>query len=156
MQTFSFSYVQAQSDELSDIRQQLLQAAQAAAEQAYAPYSNFKVGAAVLQADGKVTTGANHENAAYPAGICAERAALAAIPADKSNLVTAIAVAYIPGNEKDNGPISPCGICRQTIVETEQFQGAPIEVLMSSPGGVVVIVREAGHLLPFQFGKDFL
>lgn len=156
MPSYSFSYVQAQKSELSESQQSLLDAAHTAATKAYAPYSNFRVGAAVLLENGTMVTGANHENAAYPAGICAERAALAAIPADKSNRVKTIAIAYLPGEGAGNGPLSPCGICRQTILEAELFQEAPIAVLMSSPQGEVLMVEAARHLLPFHFGKEFL
>lgn len=156
MRTFSFSYVLTVKEDLSESQQQLLQAAHTAAQSAYAPYSEFKVGAAVLLENGQIVLGANHENASYPAGICAERAALAAIPADKNNPVKTIAIAYVPGKGPGNEPLSPCGICRQTILESQQFQGSPITVLMSSPQGAVLLVEDASLLLPFHFGKKFL
>lgn len=156
MQTFSFSFLQTTIDQLTDQQQQLLNAAGAAAEKAYAPYSSFRVGAAVLLHNGSIVTGANQENAAFPAGICAERAALAAIPVDAQHRIQSIAITYLPPDGSGKGPLAPCGICRQTILEAQQFQQTPIEVWMGSPDGRVLHVADAACLLPFHFGKAFL
>lgn len=157
MQAFSFPYQQSLKHQLPEGQQRLVAAAQAAAQKAYAPYSLFKVGAAVLLSGGDIITGANHENASLPAGICAERAVLASIPMDEAHKISAIAIAYLPpADTEHHPPLSPCGICRQTILEAQQFQQAPIQVFMSSPDGTIIMVEDASFLLPFHFGKEFL
>lgn len=126
----------------------LLAEAEAARAAAYAPYSNFQVGAALLAEDGSVQRGVNVENAAYPAGICAERAAIAAAVTAGRQRFTAIAVAG-----PDGVAITPCGICRQVLSE------------FSPDGSLRVIARDAagairattiGALLPGAFGPGAL
>jgi len=156
MEQFQFPFLHTTKTKLPAQVQQLLEAAERATEKAYAPYSRFKVGAAVLLHDGTILTGSNHENAAYPAGVCAERAALSALEMnDKTHRVVAIAVTYNSG--EDHGkPISPCGICRQTILEVQQWQEAPLAVYMCSPDGQVIMLESAEYLLPFSFGSEYL
>ena len=153
MEQFGFTYQPATILQLPARIQALIAAAADATGTAYAPYSNFKVGAAVLLANGTIRTGSNHENASYPAGICAERSVLSTInPNDRQQLVTAIAVTY--HNSGDSGdPLSPCGICRQTILELQLAQGAVIAVYMCSPDGRVICVEDAASLLPFYFSS---
>jgi cytidine deaminase len=136
--------------------QDLISSAESAADKAYAPYSKFKVGAALLLTDGTIITGANHENAAFPAGICAERAVLGVHDMDGPAKVRAIAIAYKNTSDDPHPPLAPCGICRQSILETQLHQGTPIAVYMSSPDGEVVMVEDASFLLPFHFSSDFL
>lgn len=136
--------------------QDLVSAAEAAADKAYAPYSKFKVGAALLLTDGSIITGANHENAAFPAGICAERAVLGTHDMDGPAKVRAIAIAYKTTGTDPHPPLSPCGICRQSILETQLHQKSPIAVYMSSPAGAVVMVEDASFLLPFHFSSEYL
>lgn len=155
MEQFSFPFQKSLKSQLPDFARSLIDAAEAAADKAYAPYSKFKVGAALLQSDGHIITGANHENAAFPAGICAERAVLGAFDME-SGIVKAIAVAYKPEKGVRHPPISPCGICRQSILEAQLHQKSPITVYMSSPDGDVVLVEDAGYLLPFYFSGEFL
>ena len=156
METFEFPYQHTTKAKLPESLQQLVAAAETAAEKAYAPYSRFRVGAAVRLSDGGLLTGANHENAAYPAGVCAERAALSAFEMnDKSCRVEAIAITY-QGGTAPGKPLSPCGICRQTILEVQHWQDAPISVIMCSPESDVIVVESAEYLLPFSFGSDFL
>lgn len=95
---------------MTEKKEELLEAARKARDNAYAPYSGFRVGAAILCRDGSIYTGANVENASYPAGICAERAALSAAVADGKRKFTAIAVC-------SEGMATPCGICRQALAE---------------------------------------
>lgn len=154
MEQFSFPFQQTVKGQLPDHIQLLVDAASEAAVTAYAPYSQFRVGAAALLADGSIRTGANRENASYPAGICAERSLLAGLnPMDKQHQVKAIAVNYI--STSDNTlPLSPCGICRQTMLEQQLAQQAPIAVYMCSPDGRIIFVEDATHLLPFYFSKE--
>ena len=156
MQQFGFPYQRTQKSLLNDEAQHIIGAAEAAASKAYAPYSGFKVGAALLLASGEIITGANHENASFPAGICAERAALGALEMDESHRVQAIAVAYKTAKAAQHPPLSPCGICRQSILEAQLHQGSPITVYMSSPDGEVIMVEDASYLLPFHFSSEFL
>jgi cytidine deaminase len=157
MQDFKFPYERQVKTELPANIQQLLAAAEAVADKAYAPYSHFKVGAALLMEDGNMITGSNHENASYPVGICAERAALSALDMNNdANKVKAIAVTYKPTGHTHNNPVAPCGMCRQAILEVQQWQGRPIAVYMYGPDGEVIYVDNAAFLLPFAFGSgDF-
>lgn len=156
MEQFQFPFLHGKKSALPEEIQKLIDRAEAAADKAYAPYSHFKVGAAVLLEDGSVLTGSNHENAAYPAGVCAERAALSTLEMnDKTHRVKAIAVTYHSGDEHGK-PISPCGICRQTILEVQQWQQQPISIYMCSPDGKVIVLEDAGYLLPFSFGSEYL
>jgi cytidine deaminase len=125
----------------------LLAAARAAMANAYAPYSGFKVGAAVLAANGRIYAGCNVENAAYPQGTCAETAALAAMAADGERRVTAALVVA-------GGPslITPCGGCRQRLRE---FAADDAPVHLAGPEGVRRTVT-LGALLPLSFGPDHL
>jgi len=156
MQQFSFPYHSTTGSKLPAEIQNLVTAAEEACQKAYAPYSHFRVGAAVLLADGEILTGSNHENASYPAGVCAERAALSTLDMnDKTRYVKAIAITYNAGEEHGK-PISPCGICRQTILEVQQWQESPIAVYMCSPDGQIIMLEDAAYLLPFSFGSEYL
>jgi cytidine deaminase len=126
-----------------------------AAGRAYAPYSRFLVGAALLQSNGVVVTGNNQENASFPAGICAERTALhAALSLDPTAIVVEMAI-VVPSAPPDR-PVSPCGICRQALLEQEHRQGAPIRLLLASSNGRVIELERAGDLLPLSFDASFL
>jgi len=132
----------------------LYKEAEKAREEAYAPYSNFKVGAAVLLDNGKIILGNNQENAAYPSGLCAERVAVFyAMAQNKESQIKAIAVSCQSSNQE---PVTPCGACRQAIAEYEQKQGKKIKMLMGSPGGKVYMVNGIEALLPFMFGAKQL
>ena len=129
----------------------LLQQAVAAAHNAYAPYSRFQVGAAVLLENGEVVCGANQENAAYPAGLCAERVALFYANARYPNVpVKAIAISSSCGGQVNDEPVYPCGDCRQALLEAEMRYGKPVHVIM---GGAKKIKMVAGprDLLPLSF-----
>jgi cytidine deaminase len=133
----------------------LVKEATAAAARAYAPYSRFHVGAALRLASGEVVSGNNQENASFPAGICAERTALHfALSQNPQGVVTtmAIAVPSVPGDR----PVSPCGICRQALLEQEHRQGTPIRLLMATASGTVYELERAGDLLPLSFDASFL
>jgi cytidine deaminase len=132
----------------------LLEAAKKAASHAYAPYSKFRVGAAVRLADGQIVSGSNQENASYPAGICAERVTLSAASATFPDMaVTDMALTYINESGSGSRPISPCGICRQTLAEYEQRFGQSIRLVLGGLSGEVYIINRATDLLPFAFSS---
>lgn len=141
--------------EVPDDELPLVDAALKATEQAYAPYSKFHVGAAVLLADGTIVTGSNQENAAYPSGLCAERVALFHAGHQYPDIpVVALAIAAATGGKQVES-ISPCGACRQVLLETEQRYGRLVKVLLCGTSDVVV-VQDAASLLPLSFGKKDL
>src|SRR5690349_5518361 len=118
---FQFSFeVYDSIDELNADDQQLLIEARNVTGQAYAPYSNFHVGAAAKLENGKIVTGTNQENASYPIGICAERVLLSAVSSLYPGIpVETMAISYQSKKRKSDHPISPCGMCRQALVEFE-------------------------------------
>ena len=153
MPTFSFSFQEYLSaSDFSDDKKRLINQANEIALNAYAPYSKFKVGCAVLLANGTITAGANVENASYPVGICAERTALSHVvtnfPNDKVN---SIAISYSTANNDTDEIIFPCGMCRQFILECEARNNEPIELILQSPSGKIIIINQASNLLPFGF-----
>jgi cytidine deaminase len=157
MEQYSFAYQRYSHAELPEEIQQLVAVAETATEKAYAPYSKFIVGAAVLMTDGTISKGANQENAAYSNGVCAERAALAGIHIDdESPKIKAIAITYYEETKLNEMPLAPCGMCRQTILEMQHRQQAPIHIYMCSPSGQVILVEDAEFLLPFSFGSKML
>ena len=132
----------------------LLTKARAVTKQAYAPYSNFFVGAVAKLNNGEMVAGTNQENASYPVGICAERALLATV----ANLhpkvpIDTIAISYDNTNGESNHPISPCGMCRQTLAEYEERVSQPIRLILSGLEGKVYILKSASSLLPLSFGS---
>ncbi|GAB1403582.1 MAG: cytidine deaminase [Lentimicrobiaceae bacterium] len=139
-------------NELNEPDQMLLQKAVDAASRAYAPYSGFKVGAAVLLYSGGIVTGNNQENAAYPLGLCAERvavfAAMAEFPDQKIDSI-AITIQTPEGGVSD--PVSPCGACRQVLMEYENRQKKKIRVIFTGETGQAIVVESVSDLLPFSF-----
>lgn len=143
------------ASELASEDRALLEAARKAAEDAYAPYSRFKVGAALLLANGQCVPGTNQENASYPVGICAERTALSTASSLYPGIaVQALAVSYRNELGSSLKPISPCGICRQTICEYEQRYNTPIRIIMAGLTGPVFIVKNGGSLMPLSFSSS--
>lgn len=142
-------------EELSEKEKILTQKAKEASYKAYAPYSNFTVGACVLLANGEYITGNNQENAAYPSGMCAERVALFAASAMYPNVaVESIAVFSGVIDKKENAIISPCGGCRQTMAEYENISNQPITVLLCGSKEIIKL-KGINSLLPFMFtNKD--
>ncbi|MFT4031601.1 MAG: cytidine deaminase [Siphonobacter sp.] len=141
--------------ELPDNYQLLLQTARQATQQAYAPYSNFQVGAAVLLNDGTIIKANNQENAAYPSGSCAEQSLIFWVGANyPTHQIEAIAVtAYTEGVFK---AVSPCGACRQALLEYEHRQKSPIRLFMLQPAGGVVATNSIADMLPVKFDADDL
>lgn len=134
-------------DELSDTDRQLVSAALEATRRSYAPYSNFHVGAAALLENGEIVTGTNQENAAYPSGLCAERTTLFYANSQYPEIaVKALAIATPDTKEI----LSPCGACRQVMIETEKRYGCSMRVLLCGAKEVYVI-DSAASLLPLSF-----
>ncbi len=147
--------VYASEKDLDANDQLLLNKARTVAKNAYAPYSNFKVGAALLLDNGTIVSGNNQENAAYPSGLCAERTAVFYASAQyPSNKIKAIAV--ITDNAKQLEPVTPCGSCRQALAEYEIKFKEPIRVIMGSTSGKVFVVKSVESLLPLMFNQDHL
>ncbi len=144
-------------DELSQEERELLQAANLALENAYAPYSGFQVGAAVLMADNTIETGANQENAAYPMCLCAERVALAAASARKPGMAaTKIAIKVRRKDKAVDRPAAPCGACRQTLSEWEDRYEQKIVVLLQGEKGQIFRINSSKDLLPLSFDGTYL
>ena len=124
---------------------------------AYAPYSQFRVGVAILLDNGKVVVGSNQENAAYPSGLCAERVAIfyagAVYPEAK---ILKMAITAASDMNQTTAPIPPCGSCRQSITEYEIRQETPIEIYFMGEVGVIYKSESLKNLLPFMFDKKFL
>ncbi len=138
----------------SDDIQQLVAKARESAQNAYAPYSNFKVGAVLEMKDGTIVLGNNQENIAYPSGLCAERTALFYAGAVYPNKVIKRLVIVAEGDlvEKD-AIISPCGSCRQVMVESATRQNTPFEVYLISQNDRIVYIPNVYSLLPLYFGE---
>ncbi len=136
---------------------QLMQSAIEARTRAYAPYSNFSVGAAILLDNGEVVTGNNQENASYPSGLCAERTAIYAAGARCPD-AKILKMAICAGSKVNPAqtPIPPCGACRQAIAEYEIKQDVPIEIYFMGETGQVAHSYSLKNLLPFMFDKSVL
>ena len=135
----------------------LLNEARAVTAAAYAPYSNFNVGAIARLANGEIVKGTNQENASYPVGICAERSLLASAASLYPNIaIDTIAISYDNTRGASSHPISPCGMCRQSLVEYEQRVNQPIRLILSGLNGSVIVVATANSLLPLSFGSTDL
>lgn len=133
----------------------LVEKAYGIAEKAYAPYSEFKVGAAVLLANGEVVLGSNQENIAYPSGLCAERVALFYAGANFSDqAVNTIAIVAKGDLLPFDKVLSPCGGCRQVMLESEIRQQEPFRVILVSQNKRTIVFSSAKDLLPFAFGID--
>ncbi len=144
-------------EELSEPDRKLLQEAARSAAQSYAPYSEFHVGAAVLLENGEIICGSNQENAAYPAGLCAERVALFYANSRYPNVrVVALAITARADHFIIDRPISPCGTCRQVIAETESRQQSKIKIIMQGESGPVNMTEGIENLLPLTFYEEKL
>lgn len=143
--------------ELPEEVRSLMEQAVAIRKKAYAPYSRFKVGAAILLDNGKVVVGSNQENAAYPSGLCAERVAIfqagALYPEAQ---ILKIAISATSEEKPVESPIPPCGACRQSIAEYEFRQEKPIELYFMGEIGEVYKSDSLQNILPFHFDKKYL
>ena len=143
-------------NELTESDINLIDKATMVCNNAYAPYSKFKVGAAVLLQNGEIVTGTNQENAAYPSGLCAERTALFYANSKYPTVpVTAIAVIAENNGNFTEQPVGPCGSCRQVILETETRFNTPIRIIMVGSKKISVI-ENAKSLLPLSFSEEDL
>jgi len=143
-------------EELESSDRELLLSAMESAKNAYAPYSGFKVGAAVRLESDKIVNGTNVENAAFPSGICAERTALSGASSNyPGDNPVALALAAIYEQELSQEPVSPCGNCRQVIAEEETRNGRSIRIILGSKNKIRVI-EKGSDLLPLQFSRDDL
>ncbi len=154
---FSFEYDScATIDELPVAEKELVKEAIDAAKNAYAPYSSFHVGAAVLLENNEIISGNNQENAAYPSGLCAERVALFYANAKYPEVsVKAIAVVAMKEGKMVPSVVTPCGNCRQAMLETETRFKKPIKIIMGSERGFW-LVNNAKNLLPLSFTGNSL
>ena len=138
-------------EELEASDKELVEKAIAATDNSYAPYSKFNAGAALRLADGRIVIGANQENAAYPSGLCAERTAVFAAQANyPEQPITTLAIAARNVNGMMPKPITPCGACRQVILEIEERYRRPVRILLYGTEGVY-IVSSVRDLLPLCF-----
>ena len=144
-------------EQLSEEDRSLLALALTTTQNAYAPYSEFLVGAAILLDNGEIVCGSNQENAAYPSGLCAERVAMFAAGSQypKASMI-AIAITVHSDKFEIASPISPCGSCRQVVAEYEHRQKKSIKIILRGAKGKILIINRINNLLPFVFTADNL
>lgn len=152
-ETWNFTYRRVQEPkELDEPDRELVAAATEAMNAAYAPYSSFRVGAAVRLADGTLVPGSNQENMAYPSGLCAERVALfSAASLHPGVEIEALAVVADAMVGEGEGTISPCGGCRQVMIEYERKQEPSIRIISGAARGPLFVTDTAESLLPLAF-----
>ena len=144
-------------EELATPIQSLIQKAAEARKKAYAPYSEFLVGAALELENGEIISGNNQENASYPSGLCAERTAVyyagAEFPNQKILRMAIVAGSTINPTTK---PIPPCGACRQALSEYEVKQNTPMELYFMGTSGQIAVSKSVENTLPWVFDKTVL
>lgn len=154
--TTQFKVFDSVQDLPNDIQELMTQAVEVR-KNAYAPYSKFRVGVAIVLDNGKIVLGSNQENAAYPSGLCAERVAIfyagAVYPEAK---ILKMAITAASDSNQTTAPIPPCGSCRQSIAEYEIKQETPIEIYFMGEIGAIYKSESLKNLLPFMFDKKFL
>jgi cytidine deaminase len=155
---FTASYEEYDSrEELQASDAALLDLARSVTRDAYAPYSRFRVGAAARLTNGQLITGTNQENASYPAGICAERTLLSVAGALYPGTgIETLALSYDNEHGRSDRPISPCGICRQSLQEFEQRTNRSFRIILSGQTGKVIVLEGSNILMPFAFTGDEL
>ena len=143
-------------DELSEEQVLLVNSAIKAARDAYAPYSEYHVGAALRLANGEIIFGNNQENAAYPSGLCAERVAIFYAGARHPDVaVQSIAIAAIREGILQEGPVAPCGACRQVLYEKESQGEVPMELILYG-SKMIQVLNKVTDLLPLPFKLEDL
>ncbi len=150
---FEFEYeVYDSISQLTEEDAWLLREARAVTEQAYAPYSKFHVGAVAILENGQIVAGTNQENASYPVGICAERVLLGSVATLHPKVpIKSLAISYNSDEIKSDHPISPCGMCRQALLEYETRLSKPIRLILGGMEGRIYVIKTASQLLPFAF-----
>lgn len=144
-------------DELSNSEKEFMNQAIEIRKKAYAPYSRFQVGAAIVLDNGIVLQGSNQENAAYPSGLCAERVVIFYAGANyPNNKIEKLFISATPSDRDSENPIPPCGSCRQSIAEYEIKQDLPIEIYFMGAKGAIYKSDSLKNLLPFMFDKSNL
>lgn len=144
-------------EELSQSEKEYMNQAIEIRKKAYAPYSKFQVGAAIVLDNGLVLQGSNQENAAYPSGLCAERVVIFYAGANyPNNKIVKMFITATPSDRDSENPIPPCGSCRQSIAEYEIKQDLPIEIYFMGAKGAVYKSDSLKNLLPFMFDKSNL
>jgi cytidine deaminase len=155
MQKKDISIQVTEYDDIADLspeEQLLVQASREMTLKAYAPYSEFYVGAAVLLENGKMIKGSNQENGAYPSGLCAERVAVFAASAMFPGVpMQMIAISARSTRLDIDAPVSPCGACRQVMLEYEILQNKAVKLLLSKENGKILVVEKVEDLLPLSF-----
>lgn len=147
----------ASAAELNKEDAKLLIAAREAGHRAYAPYSKFSVGSAVLLENGEIITGNNQENAAYPSGICAERVAIFYASSQYPGVkIIKVAVTAFSKDFPVKAPVAPCGSCRQVLSEYEKLHHADIELILQGQEGGIYRLKNVSSLLPLAFTSDDL
>lgn len=152
LKTLKIEYAEFSSmEELQPADAELLEKALEATRSSYSPYSHYPVGAAVRMSDGRIVTGSNQENAAFPSGLCAERTAIFSAHANcpESN-IEAIAIVSSENGKMAEIPAFPCGACRQVMAESRKRAGAPIRIIVGSASGIYLF-NDVDSLLPFIF-----
>ena len=157
-QDFQFEFeVYDSIDELTKEDAWLLDQAREITQHAYAPYSKFHVGAVAKLVNGEVVTGTNQENASYPVGICAERVLLSTASSLFPKIgIEAMAISYNNTKGESDQPISPCGICRQSLREFEIRTNHTIRLILGGMHGKVYVISDANYLLPLSFTSEDL
>jgi cytidine deaminase len=144
-------------DELTISDAKLLARAKEAAKDAYAPYSNFKVGSAVLLENGVVVIGNNQENAAYPVTMCGERNAIFSAAAQYPRIpISAVAITVITQKGNIDRPVPPCGSCRQVIYENEMRHQKNIRLILQGDTGDIYLIGSVKDILPLLFDSSYL
>ncbi len=144
-------------DDLTEEDAWLLREARKVTQHAYAPYSHFQVGAIARLDNNEIVAGSNQENASFPVGLCAERVLLASAASLFPKIpIKTIAISYHNHKGESKHPISPCGICRQSLLEYESRVKHPIRLVLGGLEGKVYIIERAGMLLPLSFTAEDL
>jgi cytidine deaminase len=142
-------------NELAEDDAFLLNQARSVTQFAYAPYSNFLVGAFAKLVNGENVSGTNQENASFPAGICAERTLISTASSLFPGIgIETLAISYHNLKGNSGSPVSPCGICRQSLMEFQERTNQPIRIVLGGMEGEVLIIEDAKYLLPLVFGAE--
>lgn len=143
--------------DLSKDDQKLIKLAKKALKKSYSPYSNFKVGAALLLQNGKTLSGANQENASYPLCLCAERVAISGADCSYPKVpIVSMAITAKSSSQEVNYPVAPCGACRQVIFETAMRHKTTIRLILQGEKGKVFVIPSIEQLLPLSFDGSLL